>query len=358
MGLLFLLLATSVAASEMFLDSLASGYRWEDDWEYVTQTGVQTGNNELQDYVPGQVRPDEWGLSLVLQQAGERYISGKIWSKRSWQELAPNGGAFELQFDLPKNVFATSEGTWASDLAPGLWPAVWILPRGVPWPTGGEIDLVEMMHRSGHPDTAASGSATLHFGPRVGVDAVYDGNWGMPLAHFAWREGAQSVYFSWQRTPAGSWTLRQWVNSVLVWEQTTDNTDRFLDFEKGKNFGNARREDFAQGAPGDPAGVFQRTFDSRGLYVNVNLAFGGTPFGYDRDVDRALRTSVFRIHRVCVWADPPYEGPTARLLTTAKPGETNALLIGLGILVFLAIPPVLWNLASGHNEYIELDASE
>ena len=54
----------------------------------------------------------------------------------------------------------------------------------------------------------------------------------MPLAHFTWREGAHSVYFSWQRTPEGSWTLRQWVNSVLVWEQTTDNTGRFLDFEK------------------------------------------------------------------------------------------------------------------------------
>ena len=65
-----LLVAASVAASEMILDSLANGYRWEDDWEYVTQTGVQTGNDELQDYVPGQVRPDEWGLSLVLQQAG------------------------------------------------------------------------------------------------------------------------------------------------------------------------------------------------------------------------------------------------------------------------------------------------
>ena len=70
MGLLFLLVATSVAASEMIIHTLASWYRWEDDWEYVTQTGVQTGNNELQDYVPGQVRPDEWGLSLVLQQAG------------------------------------------------------------------------------------------------------------------------------------------------------------------------------------------------------------------------------------------------------------------------------------------------
>ena len=73
MGLLFLLLATSVAASEMFLDSLASGYRWEDDWEYVTQTGVQTGNDELQDYAPGQVRPDEWG-SLAGATASGRAV--------------------------------------------------------------------------------------------------------------------------------------------------------------------------------------------------------------------------------------------------------------------------------------------
>ena len=122
MKLLFPLAATSVAAGDMMLDSLASGYRWEDQWEYVTQTGAQTGNNELQDYVPEQVQLDEskQGVSLVLQPAGERYVSGKIRSRRSLQELAPNGGAFELQFDLPKNVFATSERTWASDLAP--WP--------------------------------------------------------------------------------------------------------------------------------------------------------------------------------------------------------------------------------------------
>ena len=146
--------------------------------------------------------------------------------------------------------------------------------------------------------------------------------------------------------------MRQWVNSALVWEQTTDNTDRFLDFEKGKNFQGARREDFAQGAPGDPAGVFQRAFDSQ-LYVNANLAFGGTPFG--DEVDRALRTSVFRIHRVRVWAD---SAPTARLLTTAEPEAHNLLLILLGVLLCLAIPPVLWNLAGGHADYVPLDTSE
>jgi len=335
MGMLHaLLVAASLAAGELILDSRATGYRWEDEWDFVTQTGTQTGNKELQDYVPEQVRADASGLSLVLQQAGERYVSGKIRSKRSLQELAPDGGTFGLHFDLP-----------TGGLAPGLWPAVWILPRDAPWPTGGEIDLVEMMHRSGRPSTATSGFATLHFGPRVGVDAVYDGQWGMPLAHFEWREGSQSLYFSWQRAQ-GSWTLRQWVNGALVWEQSTDKTDRFLDFEKGKNFQGARREDFAPGAPGDPAEVLQRAFDTEQLHIIVDLAFGGSPFG--DEADRTLQSSVFRINRFSVWADPP----TARLLTTAKPEAHNLLLTGLGILLCLAIPPVLWNLAS--TEYIEL----
>ena len=87
--------------------------------------------------------------------------------------------------------------------------------------------------------------------------------------------------------------------------------------------------------------------------MNANLAFGGTPFG--DEVDRALRTSVFRIDRFCVWADSP---PTARLLTTAEPEAHNLLLIGLGVLLCLAIPPVLWNLAGGHAEYAQLDTSE
>ena len=119
----------------------------------------------------------------------------------------------------------------------------------------------------------------------------------------------------------------------------------------------SRREDFAQGAPGDPAGVFQHVFDCSRLHINVNLAIGGTPFGYDQGVDRTLQTSVLRINRFRVWAD------TARLLTTdvsTKPeATTQQLLIGVvGGALFLLIPRVLSTLAGGHDEYIEVDTGE
>ena len=73
MGMLHaLLVAASLAAGELILDSRATGYRWEDEWDFVTQTGAQTGNNELQDYVPEQVRADASGLSLVLNLQNEK----------------------------------------------------------------------------------------------------------------------------------------------------------------------------------------------------------------------------------------------------------------------------------------------
>ena len=96
-------------------------------------------------------------------------------------------------------------------------------------------------------------------------------------------------------------------------------------------------------------------FDCSRLHINVNLAIGGTPFGYGQGVDRTLQTSVLRINRFRVWAD------TARLLTTdvsTKPEATKQqLLIGVGAL-FLLSPLVLSTLASGHTGYIEVDTSE
>jgi hypothetical protein len=99
---------------------------------------------------------------------------------------------------------------------------------------------------------------SLHFGPRAGVDAIYDGLWGLPLADFNWGAGVPSSNFSWNRTQTNGWRMEQWVNAMQVWAQETAYVDRFFDLEKGKRFHGARPEEFAECAAGDPMRVFQR----------------------------------------------------------------------------------------------------
>lgn len=298
--------ATSLDSQQkIVLDSWEPGFRWENEWDYVTQTGQQTGNNEVQDYVPSQVQLfDNNSLGLVLERGKERrYLSGKIRSKQSLSQLAPNGGSLEILFELPKNHFRDNNGgEYWNSLAPGLWPAMWIVPKGVAWPTGGEIDLMEMMHRRERADSALTGFSTLHFGPRRGVDAVYDGHWGLPLASFKWGKNGneQSLYFRWRRVKQ-KWLMEQWINGVKVWDQATDYTGRFYNFEQGKNFKGAAAWEFSRRGAGDPATIFQRAFDDLPMYLNVNMALGGTPFGYDQQIDRALESSVLRINRFRLW---------------------------------------------------------
>lgn len=295
---------------------LSSGLTWEDHWTFVTQTGAQTGNDELQDYSPEQVQvQSNNSLDLVLEKKGSRatpmYKSGKIKSKRSLTDLAPEHGAMEIEFRLPANTVGGR--FWLSshpDLVPGLWPAIWLLPDGgsdIPWPTGGEIDLMEMMHFRDQPRGAQTAFSTMHFGPSRGVDAVYDGHWGLRLASYPWNlsKPEQTIRFEWEKlkNEGGRWRFTQFVNGAQVWTQKTDRTGHFRDFEKGKNFQRASPSDFAPGSKGDPARIFQAAFDDprRGMHVIVNLAFGGTPWGHDKNVDLRLQKSVMRVVRYQVW---------------------------------------------------------
>lgn len=286
------------------IDIPHGGVQWDSFFQSVSQTGAATGNNELQNYEPGQVRRVESGgaLELVLEKVGgNQYRSGKIKSFKPINALAPNHGAFQMEFVLPDNHMT---GGGNPELVPGLWPAIWLLPDSGNWPTGGEIDLMEMMQFQGQHES--KGFSTLHFGPSRGVDAIYDGHWGLGLASYSFSSprGTQKLRFEWEHTsPNGPWKLTQWVNDAVVWEQLTSHTGPFKDFEKGKHFQRASPRDFAPDAPGDPVPIFQRAFDNEqyGMHLIINLAFGGTPWDHDRKVDLHLERSTMRIMNFQLW---------------------------------------------------------
>lgn len=95
-------------------------------------------NNEKQYYLPSQVSVVEGAARLTATNepfGNKQYRSGLIRTHEEWSY-----GRFEIRADLP-----TSQG---------MWPAIWLLPRTVNWPTGGEIDIME--NRGSEPFVTSS----------------------------------------------------------------------------------------------------------------------------------------------------------------------------------------------------------
>ena len=84
-------------------------------------------NQEKQYYHPGQVTVTNGHARITATDeplVGKQYRSGLIETDEQWMF-----GRFEASIDLPTTQ--------------GMWPAFWLLPREAPWPTGGEIDILE-----------------------------------------------------------------------------------------------------------------------------------------------------------------------------------------------------------------------
>ncbi|MBL4689553.1 MAG: family 16 glycosylhydrolase [Nannocystaceae bacterium] len=94
-------------------------------WEALNRK--DSFNNEKQYYLPDQVSVSGGQLHLTATDqplAGKPYRSGLV---RTWGEQT--FGRWEVRADLPTTQ--------------GMWPAIWLLPRTVTWPLGGEIDIME-----------------------------------------------------------------------------------------------------------------------------------------------------------------------------------------------------------------------
>ena len=95
-------------------------------------------NNEKQYYHPNQVTVAGGNLQLTaidVPRQGKDYQSGLITSNDLF-----GPGRFEARVDLP-----TSQG---------MWPAFWLNANHIPWPQGGEIDILE--NRGSQPNLVSS----------------------------------------------------------------------------------------------------------------------------------------------------------------------------------------------------------
>ena len=106
------------------------------NWEALNRR--DSFNNEKQYYHPNQVSVSGGNLELTainVPLAGKAYQSGLITSNDLF-----GPGRFEARIDLP-----TSQG---------MWPAFWLNANHVPWPQGGEIDIME--NRGSEPHIVSS----------------------------------------------------------------------------------------------------------------------------------------------------------------------------------------------------------
>ena len=124
---------------------------WSDDfsgdkldlekWEPIEKK--DSHNNEKQYYLADHISVEGGNLCITATDEpmdGKLYRSGRLRTRKEW-----NTGRFEARLSLP----ATQ----------GMWPAFWLVPSHVGWPTGGEIDILE-----GYGSNPNKVSSAYHWG--------------------------------------------------------------------------------------------------------------------------------------------------------------------------------------------------
>ncbi|QDU71878.1 family 16 glycosylhydrolase [Mucisphaera calidilacus] len=179
--LLLLGLSCSVAAANG-LDREGFNFLWEDHfngnsldtarWEAINRR--DSYNNEKQYYHPDQVAVDNGNLVITTTDeplAGKDYRSGLV---RTHTEQAY--GRWEVRADLPTTQ--------------GMWPAIWLLPDSKPWPSGGEIDIME--NRGSEPWKVSS---AYHWGPSWPSNFVYDSTYATGTSY---HDGFHTYAVEWE----------------------------------------------------------------------------------------------------------------------------------------------------------------
>ena len=185
-----------------------NGWRlvWRDEFEAPTVSTAEwdilnrrdSFNNELQYYRPEQASIVNGALRITATNqplSTKSYRSARLESRDAFAY-----GRFEARIDLPTTQ--------------GMWPAFWLFPISVPWPTAGEIDIME--NRGSQPNLVSS---AYHFqrapGPCCGQhEYVFE--------EFTKTVAGQPVNFhSGYHTYAVEWepgTLRFYVNDEIHWQ--------------------------------------------------------------------------------------------------------------------------------------------
>lgn len=147
-------------------------------------------------------------------------------------------------------------------IAPGSWPAIWTLGSGQPWPSCGEIDLMEFYRIGGKPHILANVA--------WGNDRPYDAVWNskrVPYRHFTDRDPAWHQSFHIWRMDWDSLSVRLYLDDELLNEVPLSAT--------------------VNGTIGEHSNPFNAP-----QYILLNLALGGDNGGPIDDAALPLRYEI------------------------------------------------------------------
>lgn len=155
---------SNIIWSEDFDNNNLDLSKWVYDEGCNDNGGGCNGNNELQNYTSNDT--DNLFIEngyLKIQPIFENNIGSDNVQQNFTSAKIMTKDKFPIDVNSRISVcFRLPEGT-------GMWPAIWMLPYdGTPWPSGGEIDLLEAKGRSypidGSPAQDNIVSSAVHFG--------------------------------------------------------------------------------------------------------------------------------------------------------------------------------------------------
>ncbi|MFT5300176.1 MAG: beta-glucanase (GH16 family) [Mariniblastus sp.] len=169
----------------------------------AANTNVTT-NNSLQDYLPEQVSVETGNLVIRSENSPSRglpYRSGLVTSNTTQKH-----GRWDVRAKLP-----TSKG---------MWPAIWLL-ADAPWPSQGEIDIME-----NRGDEATMTSSAFHYGTNPPFSHQYKTKNQTTV-----RDGVDANYHNDFHTYSVEWDpnqIRFYVDDVHHWSVRDSEVGGFL----------------------------------------------------------------------------------------------------------------------------------
>lgn len=244
--------------NQSWADEFNTGQSDLGGWNYDLGNGGPDlpgwGNNELENYTNStdNVSVSDGSLHIKAVADGKGgYTSGRIKTDSLFSQAY---GLFEFRAKLPTGQ--------------GLWPALWMMPKGSTyggWPTSGEIDVMESV---GQSSTQVQG--TLHSGPA----------W--------WADNVQTQTFANSGLMPGGFNTHDWHTYDLQWVKGTNGNPGTISwFVDGVMYSSHSGGWSVPGGAG-PDAPFDKPF-----YIIMNMAVGGnyagtpdlTPGAYDMQVD-------------------------------------------------------------------------
>ncbi|MGN1236797.1 MAG: family 16 glycosylhydrolase, partial [Bacteroidaceae bacterium] len=169
---------TLVWHDEFDLDGRPDTTKWNYERGFVR-------NHELQWYAPENVFQRDGKLVIQARPADfacPTYIENSTDWRTNRKRITITSGAVETRNSFSFK-FGRAEIRARIPVCLGAWPAIWMLGKGLPWPSNGEIDILEYYLHNNTPTILANAC--------WGSDKKNVGNWNSsytPLSHFTNRD--------------------------------------------------------------------------------------------------------------------------------------------------------------------------